>query len=341
MKKIIIFLKQKILIKNKSSRTFLGYKARYALFLILPSLLFFMVFNLYPIFLTVYLAFTNANAGELSGQFIGLSNFVRLFTVDRVRFFYSLYKTLLFVVVSVPLKVSLGVILAFIFASENMWGKKILRGLMLTPWALPILLSLTAWRAVLNPVAGPIPAILYMINPLSSSESSYFQSFPFDIFNHEWDAFVSYNLIEAWLAYPFIMTITLGAISSISKEIIESSMIDGAGLWIRFRHIVLPQVKRPVLFATLLTTGASFQAFMVPLLLNGGGPVVYMKMFGTSANILTNEFLLLFGYDKAFQAVGGGEYGYAASIFLIVVMILAIYYMIALKVTGLSKGARE
>ena len=87
---------------------------------------------------------------------------------------------------------------------------------------------------------------------------SYLTGHKFLILNNEWDAFILYNIVEMWLAYPFIMTVTMGAIAGIPKEIIEATYIDGASVWLRFRKVLLPQVMRPVLFATVLTTGASY-----------------------------------------------------------------------------------
>jgi len=83
-----------------------------------------------------------------------------------------------------------------------------------------------------------------------------------------------------WLAYPFIMTVTMGAIASIPRELIEAAYIDGASAWLRFRKVMLPQVIRPILFATILTTGSSLQAFMIPLLINSGGPEGMIRILG-------------------------------------------------------------
>ncbi|NAZ27261.1 MAG: ABC transporter permease subunit [Thermogladius sp.] len=244
-----------------------------------------------------------ADKSNVEMHFIGLSNFQKLFTDPR--FIYSLYKTLLFVATSVPLKVGVGVLLAFLYSTPLVYGRRVWRGLLLTPWALPLLLSGMMWKYIFYP-SGPMGLALHL-----------------DINNNEWHAFLVYNLFEMWLAYPFIMTVTMGALSGVSKDLIEASYIDGASVWFRMRRITLPLISRPLVLATILTTGASLQAFMVPLLINGGGPTETITApFLGSATGNANEFLLLFGYDRV---TIDKQYGYAAATYVVVVLIILAY----------------
>jgi len=236
-------------------------------------------------------------------RFIGLANFANLFSDPR--FYYSLMKTLLFVATSVPLKVALGFSLALLFSSNLIYGRRIMRGLLLAPWAIPILLSGLTWRYLFQP-GGQLGRL-----------------FNLGIFDKEWDAFLVYNLFEAWLAYPFIMTVTMGALSSIPREVLEASYVDGAGVWLRVRKIILPLIARPLAIATILTTGASLQAFLVPLLINGGGPTVTITIPGIGSRTgNVNEMLILFGYNRA---VIDKDLGYAAATYLAVLLIILVY----------------
>jgi len=156
-------------------------------------------------------------------KFVGFENFKRLFTEDP-RFYNSLFRTLLFVATSVPLKVRLGVFLALFYSSDLVLGKKALRALLVVPWTMPFLLSTLTWR------------FLFLLN------GQFGELFSLNISRNEWDAFLVYNLFETWLAYPFVMTVTQGALRGVSKDIIEASYIDGAGVFFRFRRVVLPQI---------------------------------------------------------------------------------------------------
>ncbi len=252
----------------------------------------------------------DAEIEKLSVHFVGLKNFRHLFGSSY--FPYSILKTLLFVVTSVPLKVAVGVLLAFFFSSPLIYGRRIMRALLLIPWSLPVLLSVTTWRILFIPDQGPFSKLLLDI-----------LGYPMNIFTREWDAFIVYNIVEMWLAYPFIMTVTMGAIASVPRELIESAYIDGASVWERFRRIMLPLTKRPILFAAILTSGASLQAFMVPLLINQGGPAKMIDLPGLRPALgNSNEMMVLFGYNRAWI---DQQYGLSAASYLVVVAILFLY----------------
>ncbi len=258
-------------------------------------------------YLDKFIESANKQLDRLKLKYIGLENFYRLGRDPR--FYNALYKTLFFVATSVPLKVSIGVFLAIFYSSPLIYGRRVWRALLLVPWAMPFLLSAITWKFLFHPREGQLGAM-----------------FRIDMYNVEWHAFLVYNLFEAWLAYPFIMTVTMGALSGLSKDVIEAALVDGAGLRDRVFKVVLPLIAKPVTLATILTTGASLQAFLIPLILNGGGPSGRIEIAGVGSAVgPVNEMLILFGYNKIML---DKEYGYAASIYLVVVAIILIYVSI-------------
>jgi len=252
--------------------------------------------------------------------FVGIDNFAKLFSDPR--FYNALYKTLLFVATSVPLKVALGVSLAVFYSSNLVLGRKAIRALLLVPWAMPFLLSALSWRIMFNPKDGILAGILRL-----------------NMVTNEWDAFIIYNLFEAWLAYPFIMTVTQGALRGVSKDVIEAAFIDGASVFYRFRRIILPLVSKPLMVATILTTGASLQVFLIPIVLNGAGPMgaICIPFIGCTSGPL-NEMLLVLGYNKVALGTEGGEYGYAAAIYLVIVLIILAYVAVWFKISRKTGG---
>jgi len=190
----------------------------------------------------------------LQMKFIGFDNFARL--LRDPRFYNSLYKTMLFVVTSVALKMSVGVLLAVFYSSELIIGRKAMRALLIVPWAMPFLLSALTWRLLFQPNGqlGQLFGLNMNVNQVGMR-------------------FLIYNLFETWLAYPFVMTVTQGALRGIPKDVIEASYVDGADAFTRFRKVIFPLIAKPVSLAAVLTTGASLQAFLVPLTLNGAGPI--------------------------------------------------------------------
>ncbi|MEM0260258.1 MAG: sugar ABC transporter permease [Sulfolobales archaeon] len=249
----------------------------------------------------------------LTLHFVGLENFRRLFT--EASYPYAVYKTLLFVATSVPLKVIVGVGIAFLFSSPLIAGRRIMRALLVLPWALPPLLTITTWRMLFLPGVGPFAQFF-----------SAFLGRSFNIYNLEWDAFTVYNIVETWLAYPFIMTVAMGAIAGVPREIIEATYIDGASILYRFRRVTLPLTLRPIAFAAIMTTGASLQAFLVPLLINGGGPATMISFPGTSPQLgYSNDFIILYGYRQAYFY---RDYGLSAASYLFAVLILLVYALL-------------
>ncbi|MEM4717721.1 MAG: sugar ABC transporter permease [Desulfurococcaceae archaeon] len=257
----------------------------------------------YEEYMSNFIESASRELDELELKIVWFENFNRLF--GDPRFYNSLYKTILFVLTSVPLKVATGVLLALFYSTTLIYGRKILRALLIVPWAMPFLLSALTWKFLFLP-NGQLGQLLGL-----------------NMNTFEWDAFIVYNLFETWLAYPFIMTITQGALRGVSKDIIEASYIDGADIWTRLRRVVFPQISRPVLLAAILTTGASLQAFLVPLVLNGAGPIgdICSPFTGCTAG-WKNEMLIIFGYNRIMI---DREFAYAASMYLIVLAIILTY----------------
>jgi len=235
-----------VAIMKKPHRTWVTNKA---FLLIIPGLLVFLFFNLYPIAYSVYLAFTNANFYNIMGKYsiIGLENFRKIFFHPSTRFYYSLGRTVLFVLTSVPLKVAFGVALAVLLNSAVIRGRTLFRSLLILPWTLPAVLSILMWRGLFNMDFGAINKILMSMGLPA-----------INWLNNTLNAFITYNIVEVWLAYPFMMTVVLAALQSIPPELYDSAQIDGAGSLQRLRYITLPLIFRPLWYGTLFSSNASF-----------------------------------------------------------------------------------
>ncbi|ALM75818.1 carbohydrate ABC transporter permease [Thermococcus barophilus] len=289
-----------------------------ALFLILPGIIAFLTFNLWPIVYSVYIAFTNAQLGNFpiestkQLQFVGLENFKWALSDEEFR--RAFLWTWFFVLTSVTLKVFSGIFLSILYNNKYVKGKLLYRSLLIIPWALPLLFSITVWRFMFDPVFGPINIVLKSLGV----------SHPPNWINDPWWGFIALNIIEVWLAYPFMMTVITAALQSVPDTLIEAAIIDGATYWQRLRHVIIPIVSKPIAFATILTSAASFQYFMVPYLYNAG--------------LFEDKFLLLYGFRKAFGA--SPHYGRAAAIMVIATLVLAVYMYINVKITRLQEGAK-
>lgn len=289
-----------------------------ALFLILPGIAAFLTFNLWPIVYSIYIAFTNAQLGNFpiestkQLQFVGLENFKWALSDEKFR--RAFLWTWIFVLTSVTLKVFSGIFLSILYNNKYVKGKLLYRSLLIIPWALPLLFSITVWRFMFDPVFGPINIVLKSLGI----------STPPNWINDPLWGFIALNVIEVWLAYPFMMTVITAALQSVPDTLIEAAIIDGATYWQRLRHVVIPIISKPIAFATILTSAASFQYFMVPYLYNAG--------------LFEDKFILLYGFRRAFGA--SPHYGRAAAIMVIATLVLAVYMYINVKITKLQEGAK-
>jgi len=286
------------------------YSKRAYLF-ILPGLALFSFFFLYPIIYSINLSTTNASFFNLikGPTSIGTDYYKKLLL--EAKFYVPLLRTIVFICTSVPLKIMVGLSLALLFNSKFVKLKQILHPLILIPWAIPWFLSVLVWRGMLNVDFGVINHFLMLIGLPDVNW-----------LNDTWSAFVSYNIVEVWLTYPFVMSVIISAMQSIPLELYEIAMIDGASSWSSFRYVTLPMIKRPLIWVTIIQFIASYMIFGVPFLLNRGGPA------------RSNEFLMIYGYKEAFTL---GRYGFAAAFMVLVFSILTILVIMYSKITKLTQ----
>jgi len=298
-----------------------------SLALVLPGLFFFLSFVAIPLVYLVGLSLTNATLGTMfqdapglwgtvfgEAEFVGVKNYASLLTDGQ--FYRSFGVTWLFVATSVVGKVVLGVGIAVVLTHHWVRGKRLMRALVILPMGLPAIFTITVWRGVFSSARFGLA-------------NQFLGAFGIDSiawFSRRWLAFVSYNVTEMWLAYPFMVIITVSALQNVSGELHEAAKVDGAGFINRFRHVTMPSIKRPVMFASILTAAASFQQFLIPFVFNRGGPA------------RANELILLYGYREAFEFRAFGE---GSAIMLTAITIIGLFMIVAATKGELAEGAHE
>jgi arabinogalactan oligomer/maltooligosaccharide transport system permease protein len=298
-----------------------------SLLLVLPGLFVFSAFMLFPVLYLVGISFTNARpanlfAGETAldvltfgqAEFVGLQNYVSALTDPA--FWNSFGVTWLFVGTSVTAKIAFSVGIALVVTGDRVRGKRFMRSLIIIPMGLPAIFVVTVWRGIFS------TAEFGLANQLLKSAG--FESVAW--LSQRWTAFLAYNVTEVWLAYPFMVLITVSALQDVPEELHEAAMVDGAGYVSRFLHVTLPSIKRPVLFASILTAAASFQAFLIPYVFNQGGPA------------RANELVVVYGYREAFTF---SQYGEGAAISLLAVAFIGAFMWLNVKKGRLADGVGD
>jgi arabinogalactan oligomer/maltooligosaccharide transport system permease protein len=129
-------------------------------------------------------------------------------------------------------------------------------------------------------------------------------------FSRFWTAFAANLTTNVWLGFPFMMVVTLGALSRIPRELEEAAALDGASRWQRLRHVVLPLLWPALIPSVLLGAVWTFNMFNIVFLVSGGEP-------DGATEILVSQ-----AYRWAFTR--GHRYGYAAAYAVLIFAVLAI-----------------
>jgi ABC-type sugar transport system permease subunit len=242
---------------------------------------------------------------------VGLSNFQRFLTDPTYRgpLLLIFLWTVIFALLSVLLSFALGLMIAVVFG-RGMPGQRIIKSLLIIPFAVPQVITILVWRGLMNPLQGVIATGLQ------------------DVFNQPagWPPFfsdpiwvkVALIIVNVWLAYPYFMLISSGALQAIPTDMYEAAEIDGAGAWYQFRRLTLPLLLVAVGPLLISSFTVNFNSFNVINLFNGGGP----PMAGTATPAGHSDILISYVYNLAFGTGGGSDFGYASAITIIIFFLM-------------------
>jgi ABC-type sugar transport system permease subunit len=290
---------------------------RLAWLFLAPSLIFAGVFTFYPIFESFRLSLyrTILTLPWLGRKMIGLENYADLWT-DPVAM-QSLKTTLIFVGVTVPLELLLGLGMALVM-NEIFRGRGLLRAVVLIPWAIPTVVSSQMWRFIFNDRYGLFNALLF------GDDSARYLAF----LAEPGPALIAIMAAEVWKTTPFAGLIVLAGLQTIPDELYEAASIDGAGAWQKFRHVTLPLVRPALLLALLFRSIDALRVFDLVFVMTEGGPA-------DATNVLQ-----FYGYKKSFAE---GMIGYGSAIAVAVFMlslVLSLAYLSLLRESR-AEGATQ
>jgi multiple sugar transport system permease protein len=260
-----------------------------ALGFVVPLLLFVVLLVLLPVLGTIVDSFFR-DVTYLPKKFTGVVNFEQLFQ-DR-GFWRAMRFTCLFVVVSVPIEVLLGLLIALIL-NERLPLRGALRACVLIPWAIPAAVSGRIFELIYNYSFG---AANYLFRVLHLTQE------PVNWLGSQAGAFFALVVADTWKTTPFAAIILLAGLSSIPEDLHAQAKVDRAALIQRFWRVTLPLLKPVVVVTLLFRTIDALRVFDLIYVLTGGGP-------GGATTSLS-----LFGYD--YFSAGDFGYGSAASVIL-------------------------
>ncbi len=266
---------------------------------------------------------TSFYAGQGSDlHYVGVANYVDILTarggglLSHGSFYVVLGVTVLWTVVNVAMHVGIGIALALALSRPVLRMKTVYRVLLILPWAVPSYVTALAWRGMFHRQLGAVNAILdlFGIEPVSW-------------FAHFSTAFAANVSTNVWLGFPFMMVVTLGALTSIPKDLYEAAEVDGAGPWDQFRLITLPMLGPALLPAVAMGAVWTFNMFNVVFLVSAGEPDG------------TTEILVSEAYRWAFTR--GHQTGYAAAYAVLIFGILLLTTRYLPGATGAAPRPRK
>lgn len=282
-------------------------EARAGWLFISPWVIGFICLTGGPLLFSLYASFTNYNMTSKM-DFIGVANYVRMFTKDPV-FWKSLGNTLYYVALAVPVSCICAIFLATLL-NQKVKGTPVFRMLFYLPTVLSGVAVYQLWMQLLAPQSGLINSVLRLVGIEGPSWLA----------DPAWTK-PSLVMMRVW-ALGTSMLLYLSSMNSVSKDLYEAADIDGASFLQKFRKITLPQIS-PIIFFDIITnmTGA-FQVFQEALVMSKNGK-------GDPAGSLL--FYNLHIYDEAFTRYNMGYASAMAWFLLVIVLGITLINLVASK----------
>lgn len=213
---------------------------------VLPWIVGFIAFKLVPIVASFVFSFTDFYMLEPDEtQFIGLANYARV--AGDVRAAFSLFATLGYALVSVPVQVTGAIALAALFTSRRLRGKPVLRALFFMPAIVPTTAILFLWFGILDPSNGWLNTLILRPLGLPTFESPFTEGG----FN------VLQSLLALWGIGPGFL-IMLGAMQGVPGELHAAAKVDGAGPILRLFNVTLPIISPAIFFSLIINLVTTF-----------------------------------------------------------------------------------
>jgi len=227
--------------------------------LVLPALLIRGFTTIYPIFETFRISFFDIKILRGINQFVGFQNYVNIFHDSKL--LEAINFTAIFVVGSMIGHILLGIVLALIL-NMKFGGQKILRTIVLLPWALPMVVVAIASKWAFNNDYGLINDFVRRFNP----------SFHMDWLINTDTARIAVIAVDLWKDLPFFAILVLASLQFISSDMYEAAKVDGAGSIRSFFKITLPLISRNIFVLSIFFTMWRITSFDVVYAMTAGGP---------------------------------------------------------------------
>lgn len=269
---------------------------------IAPTLIVILFVIIYPLFYSFFLTFHKFTIGMDSPRYIGLRNYVSLFSDTRL--LHSLYLSIAFTCIALILEFLIGLGLALL-VDKVIRGRSMIISILIIPMGvMPVVIGLV-WRMLYHPSYGVVNHVLTTLG---------FKG-PLWLASTRW-ALPALILSDIWQWTPYIFLVILAGLQSLPKEPFEAAKIDGASSWQMFHQVCFPLLRPVILVVLLLRAMDLIKEFDKVYTLTGGGP--------GSATEIMSYYVYKIGF-KYFKM------GYGATCSFLILFVIAALSFILIK----------
>ncbi len=274
---------------------------------ILPGLLLYLLFSIYPIFYQFYVAMTDMNIATVyQAQWVGLENFA--FIANDPIFREVLSFTFIFVFFTVPTQFVLGFGLALLL-DQQLRGRLFFRLAIIIPMAISSVVVGLMWRLILH--ESQVGVINAWLGQFGLPSVTWFS----DVNNARLSVFI----VNVWQSVGFTMVFMLGGLQTIPPEVMEAATVDGANIWQKIVYVKLPMLRQIAGLSLIFIFLGAFQIFEKILVLTNGGPgratsTIGFRMYQTA-----------FGGESSVGLLGRGAA--IGVVMFMIIMIFAVIYL--------------
>lgn len=275
-----------------------------------PVWLYILCFYVYPLATNVKMGFQNYSVASFytgSAPFVGFANYTAVF--HDPQFITIVTNTVLFTIGSLAFQFAIGMALALFFRRIFPLNG-VLRALLLVPWLLPLVVSGTVWRWMMNNDSGVVNSVLLHLHLIG-------QPVPWLVSTNM--SLVAVIVVNVWVGIPFNMVILYGGLQALPEQVFEAAALDGANAWQRFTRITLPMLRPVVLVVLTLGLIYTVKVFDVIMILTQGGPAD------------SSQTLTTYAYDLSFNQLLFGQGAAVGNILILVAVVFAGIYLRAVR----------
>ncbi|MCG8453216.1 MAG: sugar ABC transporter permease [Spirochaetales bacterium] len=215
-----------------------------------PSVILSISFFVIPFLHNLIISFCNWNIITNNGKFLGLENYIRIFT-DKI-FLSSILTTTQYTIFVVPFLLFFGLLFALIVNDSNLRGNSLFQMIYFIPWVIPWLTAGLIWRFLYNDLYGPLNYLLIHFRFIEK---------PILFLSTKMTAMASVILVCIWKTAGYNMVILLAGLKSIPEQVYEAAAIDGASGWKRFISITIPLIRSSIALMVIMAVVGSYLAF--------------------------------------------------------------------------------